>query len=224
MYDLTKGIYGVSVSIGKSYQTRQQQGADQFGQLLTANPGLVPVLGDIWMRFLDVPGAKEAAKRLKRMFEAQNPNLQDPDAPEDADTLRAQLMAGKQQFEQLHQAFQEAQEALKTDKVKSDAALQKAQMETQAKMQMSQMDAQQEAQADKSQGMLDVMLEKLKAQTAQDLELMKEEFAMEKLRQEQRFEALQAELERRHDEEMAEHAARVSADMADRDRDGKVDE
>src|SRR3972149_10810037 len=37
-YNLKKGAYSVSVSIGKSFQTRLQQGADEMGQILSAQP------------------------------------------------------------------------------------------------------------------------------------------------------------------------------------------
>ena len=226
-YDLRKGSYGVSITVGKSWQSRLQQGSEEIGQILQASPELMPLIGPIYFKFRDFPGAKEISDVLKKVQDQQFPGLKDDDGQDDIDSLKAQLAAGKQQFDQAKQAIQEMTQQIETDQAKQQAMLQKAQMETQAKMQMGQMDAQQEAAQAKSDGMLQIMVEKLKAQADMELERMKEEFAMQKLEQEQRFEALQAGLERKHAEEMAEHAAQVSADMAEReakDKDEKGEE
>ncbi|HIN11293.1 MAG TPA: hypothetical protein EYM63_06705, partial [Acidobacteria bacterium] len=62
LYDLRKGRYGITVSIGRSYKSRREEGADEMGQLFEANPSLFPILGDIYLKFRDFPGHLEAAE------------------------------------------------------------------------------------------------------------------------------------------------------------------
>jgi hypothetical protein len=73
-FDLTKGRYGVTISIGKAYKSRVEQGADELGQLFQAEPQLFSLLGDIYLKFRDFPGHTEAAERMKKMLP---PPLQD---------------------------------------------------------------------------------------------------------------------------------------------------
>lgn len=74
------GTYDVQADVGPAYATRRQEAFNAFSQLLAANKELVNVVGDIWMRFADIPGAEEAAQRLKRLVPQQA--LQDGPAPD----------------------------------------------------------------------------------------------------------------------------------------------
>jgi hypothetical protein len=79
MYDLSKGKYTCSVSIGKSFQTRLQEGASEIGQILQAAPQLMPIIGPTYFRFRDFPGAREVSDLLKKVREKQFPGLGDED-------------------------------------------------------------------------------------------------------------------------------------------------
>lgn len=65
------GIYDVQADVGPAYATRRQEAFAAFSQLLGQNKELISVVGDIWMRFADIPGGEEAAERLKRMVPKQ---------------------------------------------------------------------------------------------------------------------------------------------------------
>jgi hypothetical protein len=67
----TMGFYDVEADVGPAYATRRQEAFNAFSQLLSQNQELVSIVGDIWMRFADIPGAQEAAERLKRMIPQQ---------------------------------------------------------------------------------------------------------------------------------------------------------
>lgn len=64
----------ISVSSGPAYATRREAGAQAMQDIMTAIPASAPYIADIAMRNLDVPGAEEAANRLKKMLP---PELQD---------------------------------------------------------------------------------------------------------------------------------------------------
>lgn len=82
------GVYDVQADVGPAYATRRAEAFAAFSQLLAANKELFALVGDIWMRFSDVPGAEEASERLKRMVPAQA--MHDGPAP-DVVKLQGQL-------------------------------------------------------------------------------------------------------------------------------------
>lgn len=134
-FDLNKGRYGVSVTIGKSYQTRLEDGADEIGQLLQSDPSLMAVIGDLYFRFRDFPGAKEIADRLAKVREKTNPGIgegEDGQAP--PEQAAAQVQALQQQLQQAQQQIQQMGQALQTEQAKQQATLMAKQIEGQAKL------------------------------------------------------------------------------------------
>lgn len=121
-YDLTRGRYGVVVTVGKSYQTRMQQGSDALGQLLQADPALMPIIGWRYFKYNDnIPGHNEIAEDLKKI---RPPQLQDADDPAQAE---AKLAQAQQQIQMMGQALKEATDIIEKDKLKVQAQVQIAQ-------------------------------------------------------------------------------------------------
>lgn len=133
-YDLTKGIYGVSVNIGKAYKSRLDEGNDALGNLFQAEPELFKILGDIWLEFQSWPGHKEAAERIKKMLP---PPLQNQDQQQDA---AMQLEQAKAQMQQMQQVLTEMQKALETDKVKVDGQVQIKQIDADMKFKLANLE------------------------------------------------------------------------------------
>lgn len=132
-HKLTRGSYDVSVTVGKSWQTRLQQGADEIGQVLQAlPPEAVGLILPLYFKYRDFPGAKEISELLKKDQEAKNPHLVDDEAmtPERAEQENARL---KQENQQQKQLLDMAAKAIETDKAKQQATLQKAAMEAESK-------------------------------------------------------------------------------------------
>ncbi len=135
-YDLRKGRYGVTVSIGKSYKSRREQGADEMGNLFQANPALFPILGDIYLKFRDFPGHLEAAERVKKMLP---PPLQTQDDGPDSQQLQQQLQQAGQMVEQLSKALDEKTQLLESDGQKLQMQAQQSQGEQQVKLEIERM-------------------------------------------------------------------------------------
>jgi len=135
-YDLKKGRYGVVVSIGKSYKSRNEEGADEMGNLFQANPSLFPILGDIYLKFRDFPGHLEAAERVKKMLP---PPLQAKDDGPDPQQLQQQLQQAGQMVEQLTKALDEKTKLLEMDGQKLQMQAQTAQSDQQAKLEIERM-------------------------------------------------------------------------------------
>jgi hypothetical protein len=135
-YDLKKGRYGVVVSIGKSYKSRNEEGADEMGSLFEANPSLFPILGDIYLKFRDFPGHLEAAERVKKMLP---PPLQAHDDGPDPQQMQQQLQQAGQMVEQLTKALDEKTKLLEMDGQKLQMQAQTAQGDQQAKLEIERM-------------------------------------------------------------------------------------
>lgn len=120
-YDLKKGQYGVVVSIGKSYQNRAQQGKDELGQIFQAIPETFKILGDLYFKFADFPGHREASERMKKLLPPQLSNEDDPQV------AAQQLGQAKQQLAQVTQAAQQMHQVIQTKQVENQAKVQIAQ-------------------------------------------------------------------------------------------------
>ena len=141
-YDLSEGGgYAVSVSIGKSFQTRLQQGSEQIGELLQAAPALLPVIGDLYFQYQDIPSAPEIAKRLGKWREQQFPGLGEGEEGQkpSPEALEAKLMQQGQQMQQMAQQLQLAMQKLETEQAKQQATIEKARMEAEKAVMIQQM-------------------------------------------------------------------------------------
>ena len=138
--DLSRGKYGISVNVGKSYQTRLQEGSAEIGQILQAHPELVPIIGPEYFKFQDWPGAKEIGDILKALRDKTNPGLGDKQqgSPEQ---LQSENQALKQQLQMAQQQLQQASMAIQTEQAKQQASIQNAQVDAQTKQQNAQLDS-----------------------------------------------------------------------------------
>jgi hypothetical protein len=144
-YDLQKGAYEVAISVGKSYQTRLQEGAEFTSSLLEKAPNLLPIIGDLAFQYRVEPGAKEIAKRLEKWGKATVPGIRDDGeqgAPKSPDDLAAENQALKQQLMQAQQQLQQAGMALHTDQAKQQATVAKTQMDNDARIKVAEIQQQ----------------------------------------------------------------------------------
>jgi len=75
------GQYEIQADIGPNYATKREEAFNAFSLILTQNPQLAGLLGDILFRAGDFPHAEEAAQRLRRMVPAhalgEGPSMQE---------------------------------------------------------------------------------------------------------------------------------------------------
>ena len=182
-HDLQAGRYGVTVTVGKSWQSRSAQGADEMAQVLQSSPALMPIIGDLFFKYRDFPGHEEIAERLKKMLP---PNLQAGDDEEGGapspevlaaqqQVQQVQQQAGQmieqltQQLQQMQQQMQQQAQAMEADqsmqqmKLQADQSLQ--QMKMQADLQRAEMDAQTKLQIAERQIDTEWRIAQLRAET-----------------------------------------------------------
>lgn len=141
-YNLAQGKYTVTVSIGRAYRTRVEQGADEIAQVLQASPNLMPIIGDLYFKYRDFPGHREIADRLKRMVP---PEAQEPKEEDDPAVLRAEAEKIKeesgQMIEQMTQQLNQLTEIIKNKQIEAQAQIEGKRIEAQSRENIAKMQA-----------------------------------------------------------------------------------
>lgn len=195
-YNLRTGTYGVAVSIGKSFQTRLQQGAETIGGILADNPQMLPLIGATYFKFRDEPGMKEIAQILKKVREKEYPGI---DREDDAqgpppEVLQQQIEQAKQMLEMAQQEIAALKQQAEMDAAKAQATLQKAEIDAASKLQV----------------------QAAKAANDERLLRMEQQFELMMTRLDQMFQAQQAERMADRQEDSAERdAARARAEAVE---------
>lgn len=78
--DLTAGRYTAKIKTGPNYATAKEQAREMMGDLMQ-NPAIAPVIADLYVKSLDIPGGDEISERLKRALPPQL--LGEPQGPPD---------------------------------------------------------------------------------------------------------------------------------------------
>lgn len=113
IYDLTAGKYDLIVKAGPSYSSQRELANAEIVEIIRAVPDSAPVLGPMYLRNSDWPGAEDAADKLEQISQGEQPQ-QGPD-PAALQQMQAQMQQLAQQAQQLAQENRElkAQWALK---------------------------------------------------------------------------------------------------------------
>jgi hypothetical protein len=201
------------VSVGKSYANKMQQGADEVGQTLQAVPQLMSIIGDIYFKYRDFPGAKEIADRIKKMLPPQLQEEGEGGQPS-PEQMQQQLAQATQAYQQLQQAAQGMAEELKTDKAKQEAQVIVARERGVVERDIAQMKIQAELEIARIKAQAQIATEQIKAQLDQaraafDAEIQDEQNAAA---------AQESERGRQHEAGMAQHEAGMAEREAARDR------
>lgn len=188
-YDLRKGVYTVAVSIGKQRATAMQEGAEEIGQILQSQPQLMPLIGPLYFKYREFPGAREMADLMKKVRDKQFPGLDaDKDSGPTVEQATAKVEELQQQMQMMGQQLQMAMRQIETDQAKQQATMAKAQLDAQTATQKTQIDAQ--VQMQKAQ---------MDNETKLQIEQMRNESAALLAGIEGRLKQLEAEKAREHD-------------------------
>jgi hypothetical protein len=141
-YDMRKGIYGVAVTIGRSFQTRMQHAQVMLGRAMEAMPEAVPIIAPYLFKNSDFPEAERLAEDFLKLRDEKYPSLAQDDGDEQTPAqAMAQVAAQKQQIQQLQQQLEEMGKKQEIDFGKQQATFAKAKLDTEARVQIEQMKA-----------------------------------------------------------------------------------
>jgi Phage P22-like portal protein len=133
IFDLTKGRYDVTVSVGASYESRRQEAVTSMLDLVQSAPQLMQFIGDLLVKNMDWPEAQAVSDRLKKMLP---PQLQDPkdgaDPAQQAQQMTQQLQAMGQQHDQLVAQVHKLSDIIAQKKVEADTRIQVALIQAQS--------------------------------------------------------------------------------------------
>ena len=119
--DVTVGEYDVVMDTGPGYNSKRQEAVNSMMPLLSADPNLMNVAGDLIFRNMDFPGADVIADRLA----ASNPMAQIDDKSPVPPQVQMQLKQSQATIQQLQQQLQGMQLMLKNradvEQLKQDA-------------------------------------------------------------------------------------------------------
>jgi hypothetical protein len=112
--DMSSGRYDTTITVGPSFSTKRQEATEVYQPMLQSNPELMPIIGDLVFKSMDLPYADEIADRLKaiqppQIQQMQNEGQQMP--PEIQAMMQQAQQAMAMVEEQAQQVQQEAQEA-----------------------------------------------------------------------------------------------------------------
>jgi len=121
MHDMTVGQYDVVMDTGPGFNSKRQAAVESMMPLVTGNPDLFKVAGDLVFRNMDFPGAEIIADRLA----ASNPLAQIDDKSPVPPQVQMQLKQSQAQLQQMQQQMQQMQMMIKQrqdiEQVKQDA-------------------------------------------------------------------------------------------------------
>ncbi len=139
IYDLSVGQYDVSVSVGPSYQSKRQEAVASQLAFIQSFPQAAPVIGDLVVRNMDWPGAKEIADRLKRMLPPQLQDEGDGTPESQLAQAQSQLQQLSQQQQMLTQHLHAAMQTIETKQVEAASKEKIEGMKHQTQMSIEQM-------------------------------------------------------------------------------------
>lgn len=124
--------FGVTISVGPSYDTLRQEAVDGMIQTAQSWPKLMDIAGDKVVRSMDWPMAEEIADRIEKTIppelrdkdeEGDQANTVDtPFGPVPQEQLPAMLGQLKQQMDQMQQALQDAESGIEKENIKAASA------------------------------------------------------------------------------------------------------
>src|SRR5262245_5264026 len=185
IYDLNVGRYDVAVDIGPSYKTKRQESVESMLSFAQVAPGLLPRFGDLFVKAMDWPMAREIADRIRPPDVQQDGEQQK--IPPQAQAMIQQL---SQQNQQLTGALNAQTEAIerKQYQLEADAAMQQQKIAADERMKAADIEskeriAAQQVQADAVSKAADI--EASNAQALLGREIVKTEQRLDQLEADQ---------------------------------------
>lgn len=121
-YRLTKDAhYNVIIKVTRSFDSRREQETNILGEILSAQPQMMAVFGDLFFKYQDGPGHQEMAERAKAMLDPKVLQaISQKDGQQIPPAAQAQIQAMQQQLQQLHQIATEQQKDLDTKRADNE--------------------------------------------------------------------------------------------------------
>jgi hypothetical protein len=118
------GTYDVSVQVGPAFGTRREEAVEALKELINGNPQMLALLGDEYVRLMDIPDADKISKRLSMLLP---PQIQQAEKAEETgqqgpspETMQV-MQKSQQAIDQLKQMLQAAGEKVQELQAKANS-------------------------------------------------------------------------------------------------------
>ena len=111
------GKYDVVAECGPSYDTKREEAFDAMTKLLTAQPALSQVIGDLYMGSADFPGADKLQERMRNWIP---PNILGTGPSEQEQMMMQQLEQSQMAIQQLTEQLNDKQSYIAIEKQRAD--------------------------------------------------------------------------------------------------------
>ncbi|MGH2359527.1 MAG: portal protein, partial [bacterium] len=103
IHDLSKGKYGVVVSVGPSHESRRQEALEAMLLFIQAYPAAAPLIGDLIAETSDWPGARKLAERMKSLMPGGQQGELPPEVKAQMEQMLQQMQALKTELDRANQ-------------------------------------------------------------------------------------------------------------------------
>ena len=116
-YDVGAGDYDLTLSTGPMYKAARQEAFQAMTAVISENPQMLPMLGDIWAKNADFPDADVLAARFKKMLPPQLQDESTEDAQSKLVAMQSQLAQLGQQHDLMVQELDRASDTIRTKRL-----------------------------------------------------------------------------------------------------------
>lgn len=161
--DITVGRYDVRMDTGPSFNTQREQNFALMMQLLSMNPQLFSLIGDILLQNSPLLNAKEIAERIKTTMPPQVLGEGDQLDPEQA---KAQIMQLDQLVQKMTADLEQLQKQLNDKEADRQIELVKAQLQAEQAIQVAQINNSGRADVEELRGIVELMKQQIDIRNA----------------------------------------------------------
>src|SRR6185436_17960060 len=126
----------VTVGVSKAHSTKREETNAIVGELISSNPQLMGVFGDIFFRNLEQP---ELEDRVKKMLAPQI--QQGKEGEPNIGQMQAQMQQAGQMIDMMGKELQAKTQIIETDAIKSQERLKEKQIDAQTRIEVAQIQA-----------------------------------------------------------------------------------
>jgi hypothetical protein len=101
IYDLAAGKYDLVVKAGPSFGTQREEARAEIVEVIRAYPNAAPVLGPMYLRNSDWPGADDAADKLEALSNPPQQQGLPPELQQQIGQMQQAMQAGQARLQEL---------------------------------------------------------------------------------------------------------------------------
>jgi len=124
--DLRKGKYDIRVVTGAPFTTKRQEAAQFFTDIVTRQPEMLKIMGDLVFKYSDIAGADAMAERMKKYVDPQFLDEDEQQVDPEKQQMAALIQEGAAEIQALQEQLQSKEQS---EQAKNEIEVMKLQMQ-----------------------------------------------------------------------------------------------